>query len=331
MKLGNHNWTQSLGWVIALTGTFSGGGSAFALQSLSLNNLSPTVYAGDPNGSPTDNPAARITNNPLFDGVGSIATNTGGGCTGAAISLTHVLSAAHCFSASAAPNVSFRLNNTNYAGVVSIFPGAVFPFDDVAVITLGQSLPSTTPTYPLFRNPIPLGTTISFVGFGAFGDGVNGNTGSFDFNVKRLGSNVVDYFYIQSGENATLTNDPARRNALVGFDFDGTDSSTNFFGGLTIGNNLESTYGPGDSGSANFINENGTLKIVGVSTGVFDFINPRPFFGSGGIFTDVSGFSTFIDGVVATPVPFEFSPAIGLGLLGVWGVVGKLRKNSKKS
>jgi hypothetical protein len=26
------------------------------------------------------------------------------------------------------------------------------------------------------------------------------------------------------------------------------------------------------------------------------------------------------------PVPFEFSPAIGLGLLGVWGVIARLRK-----
>jgi hypothetical protein len=43
MQLGNSNWTQNVGWAIALAGTLSGGGSAFALQSLSINNLDPTV------------------------------------------------------------------------------------------------------------------------------------------------------------------------------------------------------------------------------------------------------------------------------------------------
>jgi hypothetical protein len=33
-----------------------------------------------------------------------------------------------------------------------------------------------------------------------------------------------------------------------------------------------------------------------------------------------------IRNVAFTPVPFEFSPAIGLGVLGVWGVIARLRK-----
>jgi len=321
MKLGHFNQSKSLGLAIAVLGNFSGGNSAFALGSLSVSNLEPTVYAGDPNGSPSDSPSNRETTAPLYAGVGSISV----GCTGAAISSTHVLSAAHCFSPSS-PNVTFRVDNTDYAGVVSIFPGAVFPFDDVAVITLGQSLASNIPIYELFRNPIPLDSQIQFVGFGAFGDGVNGTIGGFDRNVKRLGFNVVDYFYNQSGQTGTISILEANRSAIVGFDFDGTNDSTSFSGGLTLGNNLESTYGGGDSGSPNFINHNGTLKIVGVSTGVLG-VNGfnNPLFGSGGVFTDVSSFTGFIDGVV-TPVPFEFSPVIGLGLLGIWGVLARLRK-----
>jgi hypothetical protein len=127
MKLGHFNQSKSLGLAIAILGNFSGGNSAFALGSLSVSNLEPTVYAGDPNGSPVDSPAIRVTTDPDFGGVGSIATNSGGGCTGAAISLTHVLSAAHCFNPNTAPNVSFLLGGTNYAGMVSIFQGQFFP------------------------------------------------------------------------------------------------------------------------------------------------------------------------------------------------------------
>jgi len=214
------------------------------------------------------------------------------GCTGAAITSTHILSAAHCFNSNSL-NVTFRLNNTDYAGVVSIFNGAVFPFDDVAVITLGQSLPIGTPTYELYRNPIPLGSEIRFVGFGASGDGVNGNPIPpilFNPDIKRVGFNVVDYFYIQDRQNSqNVSLSIITRNALVGFDFDGTYASTSFSGDLTLGNNLESTYGGGDSGAPNFINEHGTLKIVGVSTGVLGITRngqtfSNPFFGSGGFF-----------------------------------------------
>lgn len=326
MKLGKfnlaQNLSQKLGCAIACVGIFSGTSSAFALESLT-SSLEPTVYAGDPNGSPVDSPANRVTTDPKYAGVGSISVS----CSGAAISLTHVLSAAHCFNPSS-PNVSFILNSTSYAGVVSVFPGAVFPFDDVAVITLGQSLPADTPIYDLYRNPVPLSDEIEFVGFGNSGNGVTGNSSGFDFNVKRLGYNVADFFYIQNGQNISISTDESDRTALIGFDFDGSTLATSFSGtpgnSGTIGNDRESTYGGGDSGSPNFINVNGTLKIVGVSTGVLSRTGfSSPFFGSGGIFTDVSGFTGFIDGVV-TPVPFEFSPVIGVSLLGIWGVIAKL-------
>lgn len=321
-----------LNGAIALMGAFSGNVHA----SESLNTLdaaitslksSPTVYAGSPSGNDPDTPDKRVTlaSDPKFGGVGSIVTNSGGSCTGAAIGLNYVLSAAHCFNPNLAPNVSFRLNNIDYLGVVSIFPGAVFPFDDVAIITLNQSLPNNTLFYELLRQPVALGSQFEFVGYGAFGNGETGNAGSFDPNVKRFGANVANFFY---DENAgvgqiSLTN----RTALIGFDFDGTDDTTNAIGALTIGNLIESTYGGGDSGSPNFIDVSGTLKIAGVSTGVLGITTQNgtfssPFFGSGGIFTDVSSFTGYIDSIVM-PVPFEFSPAIGVGLMGIWVIISK--------
>jgi len=73
MKLGHFNQSKSLGLAIAVLGNFSGGNSAFALGSLSVSNLEPTVYAGDPNGSPSDSPSNRETTAPLYAGVGSIS------------------------------------------------------------------------------------------------------------------------------------------------------------------------------------------------------------------------------------------------------------------
>jgi secreted trypsin-like serine protease len=324
MKPNIVNYTQNLGWAIALAGsTFAGVSPSYASGLVSVFDLKPTIYAGDPNNTTTpDSADKRIIKNSDFAGVGTTST----GCTASAISFTAAISAAHCFDRNS-PNVDFVLNGTRYAGVVSIFPGAVFPFDDVAIISLNQSLPSDTPIYELYRKPVELGSVIEFIGYGDSGNGVNGNSSGFNSEVKRLGANVADLFFVQDRQTSQASLSFNQRNALISFDFDGTDSSSSFSGGLTLGNDIESTYGGGDSGSPNFIDDGGVLKIAGVSTGVFG-INQRgtPYFGSGGIFTDVSSYASFIDQTIEfTPVPFEFSPAIGVGLLGVWGVIAKLK------
>jgi secreted trypsin-like serine protease len=329
MKPNLMNYTQNLGWAIALaSSTFAGVSPSYATEALSIFDLKPTVYAGDPNNTTNpDSAGKRIITNSDFAGVGTTST----GCTASAISATAAISAAHCFDRNS-PNVDFSLNGIKYEGVVSIFPGAVFPFDDVAIISLKQSLPSDTPIYELYRKPVSLGSVIEFIGYGASGNGIDGTSSGFDPNVKRLGENVADLFYVKDRQTNRTSLSFDQRNALISFDFDGPDESTNFSGDLTLGNGIESTYGGGDSGSPNFINDNGILKIAGVSTGVFG-INQggtrysNPLFGSGGIFTDVSSYVDFIDRTIEfTPVPFEFSPAIGIGLLGVWGVIAKLKK-----
>jgi hypothetical protein len=327
MKTNHFHWTQKLISITAFTAFIDIFTVApiYALSSISIPTfgLDEAIFAGSSTAVPPDNTAFRITNSPEFSGIGTTST----GCTATAISSTSAISAAHCFNPNS-PDVSFKLNGIDYAGKVSVFPGAVFPFDDVAVIRLSQSLPSGTPIYELLRTAVPIGSRFEFVGYGDSGDGVSGASGFFDGVTKRTGANTGDLFYSRSG-SLDLT-----RSDLIAFDFDGTDSSTSFTGGTTLGNTFESTYGGGDSGSPNFIRtSDGSLRLAGVSTGAFGVGSfPNPLFGSGGIFTDLSRFTGFIDtGVIdetigVQPVPFEFTPAIGIGLIGIWAAISKLRK-----
>jgi secreted trypsin-like serine protease len=322
MKTNHFHWTQKLISTTAFTAFID----IFAIApiyaqapiSIPTFGLDKAVFAGSLTGVPPDNTAFRITNTAEFSGIGTTST----GCTATAISSTAVISAAHCFNPNS-PDVSFKLNGIDYAGKVSVFPGAVFPFDDVAVISLSQSLPSNTPIYELLRTAFPIGNKFEFVGYGDSGDGVNGASGFFDQTTKRTGSNSGDLFYSRSG-NLDVT-----RSDLIAFDFDGTNDTTNSFGGTTLGNAIESVYGGGDSGSPNFMRmSDNSLRLVGVSTGVFGVGSfSTPLFGSGGIFTDLSRFTGFIDETIAVqPVPFEFTPAIGIGLIGIWAAISKLRK-----
>lgn len=320
MKTNHLHWTQKLISAAAFTAfidIFSVAPLYAVPISIPTVGLEPAVYAGSLTGVPPDNTKARITNSPEFLGIGTTST----GCTASAISFTAAISAAHCFNPNS-PNVSFKLNGIDYAGVVSVFKGAVFPFNDVAVIRLSKSLPSNTPIYQLLRSPFEIGKKFEFVGYGDSGDGVNGPSGFFDRSTKRTGSNSGDLFYSLS---KTLSE---TRSDLITFDFDGTNATTSFSGGLTLGNIIESTYGGGDSGAPNFVRmSDGSLRLAGVSTGVFGLRGgPRAsLFGSGGIFTDLSGYTKFIE-YNKENVPYEFESALGLGLYAVWSTISRLRK-----
>jgi hypothetical protein len=116
----------------------------------------------------------------------------------------------------------------------------------LAVVELSAMLPGDVPVYPLHREELAPGTEIVMVGYGASGNGDVGVTVGANAALKRVGRNMADLFGVDAGG----------RKLVFLFDFDGADAP-NRMGGRTLGNDVETTFAVGDSGSPSFVCEHG--------------------------------------------------------------------------
>jgi len=282
-----------------------------------LQDVAKMIVAGDPNGTPADSPDLRVDPNlpaSEFAGVGSLQIRDGAQsyiCTATAISLRHVLTAAHCLDLDdtgdidvTPQNVTFRLNHTSSPLSILGSALAVHPSwtgfnspsvnDDVAVVTLSTDIPADVPVYPLYDSEFQGSETMTLVGYGRSGNGVNGYTVDASFTVKRYGQNQAD-LYDTDDEGSGVKE-------VFEYDFDGPTSSTNRAGGLTLGNDVETTLGGGDSGGPAFVRVNGELQVFGINTYTFRFglfTAAAPKFGSGGGGIVVAPYTDFINSVVS--------------------------------
>ncbi len=273
-----------------------------------------------------------------FSGVGFLY-----GGTGTLIDSTHVLTAAHLFNSSTDPaGVSFNLETGT--GTVSFtashididpqFQG-VGPDDigDLAVVTLSTPVPATFRTYGLYTGALTSGTTLTLVGYGQTGNGVTGYDNSPQG--RRVGKNNADAFLLPGGNDYATTYQAG--DGVYLFDFDSPDGSTqsapNVIGGLSLGNDVETTIGNGDSGGPAFVLVNGQYQIAALNNFLIQYgtdANPGPnfpFFGSGGGGAIVSAYTGFLGGFVPIPAP-EPAPwaVLGLGGLLLAGKVGLARR-----
>jgi Trypsin len=301
----------------------------------------PTVVAGDPLGIPADSPDQRVdpnTKDSPFGGVGAIQVTSGRGSfigTGSALDRRHVLTAAHVLDINNDGNFNRQDKTTgsyfiinwggNRTARIAISRVTVHPDyngfgnsinDDIAILTLARDLPLGVPTYDLPDGEITQGMVVTFVGYGRSGDGVHGYNTPASYTVKRVGANTADAFYGQD--------DPGRpeANEVFRFDFDGPDGNGPM-GGPTLGNEVETTLGAGDSGCPAFASTESGLALYGMGTFVQG--SNAPMFGSLGGGVNLFWYLDWINSVLhpgtsgGLPLPVPTTP----GLLGPpeWGIV----------
>jgi Trypsin len=252
------------------------------------------IMAGDETALPADSPAIRLDtlgSSSRFNAVGSLAIISGGSSykgSATAISPNWVLTAGHNLdlndngSPDAGLSINFNLPGFGVftASAFYIYPGFTGFGNpsiqrDLGLLYLSTPLPDDI-SFPSLQGVMQAGDQATLVGFGRSGYGNYGYTTDATLTDRRTGANVVDSF--------TLDDQGGRFNALFYYDFDSPTTAGQ--PGGSLGNNLETLIGPGDSGGPLLIDLGTGYAIAGVNT----FTE-----GYGGRFGDIGG------GVVLNP------------------------------
>jgi len=249
-------------------------------------------------GRAPDSPAARVdpnTRSSRWSGVVCVLAD-GSPYSGVAIGPRHVLTASHVVGGRAPAQLQVVLNHTAPPLIVavaatSVYPGATFPYDDLALLQLAQALPLGVATYPVMDLPRPVGTALTLVGYGASGLGDVGPTVPPDSAVKRTGMNVIDQF-------TDRLDSSGRTSPFFVYDFDGA-SGNGPLGGPTLGNALETTVAVGDSGCGAFVMFGDEPALYGLNNVALSFNGAAlSTFGSGGAGL-ILGYKPYLDWLVS--------------------------------
>jgi hypothetical protein len=261
------------------------------------------------------------SSNSPWNGVGSLKVG-GSRFTATLIAPGYLLTAAHVVNGATAANVSFQVNaGTSYSIAASqIFVNPDYTgspagnvsgdptwHNDLAIIKLAGVAAPDIPIYNLFAGNL-LGAELHFVSF------ANSST------VKTTGENIADVLFTNA----------AGTNQMFLFDYDGPTQASNVLGGGTLGLHREASFVGGDSGSAAFVSVNGQWQLAGINTlNLFFGGGPTSAgeYGTGGAGVVVEGYTSWINGVIAAPVPEPTSG--GMLMLGLTSLFGVIRRGTK--
>ena len=289
------------------------------------------IMAGGETVLPSDSPANRLdllgAASP-FNSVGALAINSGGfnyRGSGTAISPNWVLTAGHNLDLNdngqpdAGLNINFNLPGFGVFAASGFYTAPGFTGfgnpsiqRDMGLLYLATPLPAGV-FYPSLQGSLQNGSQVTLAGFGRSGFGDYGYTTFASLADRRTGQNVIDSFQLDDQGGGFP--------AIFRYDFD-SPVNTGLPGG-SLGNNLETLIGPGDSGGPLLLDNGAGYSLVGVNT----FIE-----GYGGRFGDIGGgivlepYLNWINQVTGLPVPEP--SAVVLVLLGGALVLLRQRKRS---
>jgi hypothetical protein len=294
-----------------------------ALLSLATAHQASAIMAGSETAFPSDSPANRLdllgAASP-FNAVGALDIRSGVSGyygSGTAISPNWVLTAGHNLDLNdnGTPDAGLSINfNLPGFGVYSAsayytcpgFTGFANPSvqRDLGLLYFATSLPAGI-LFPSLSGSLQAGAQVTLAGFGRSGYGDYGYTTSASLTGRRLGRNVADSFQPDDRGGGF--------NAVFRYDFDSPDTVGQ--SGGSLGNNLETLIGPGDSGGPLLLGNDSGYSLVGVNT----FVE-----GYGGHFGDIGGgvvVEPYLDWIGQTtgldvPEPSAWSlTGLGIGLL----------------
>jgi hypothetical protein len=286
--------------------------------------LVAAILAGGETDTPVDTPSGRLDTEGEFSFVGALGIESGVQTyrgSGVALSREWVLTAAHNVDVDGDGQAdtdwsgTFHLPGYGDYGVAGVsvfggFSGFGNPVvnDDLALLRLGSLLPAEV-AFPILGNGVEVGEVVSLVGFGRSGYGSYGFTSNATLTDRRFGANVIDELF--------LDDEGSGRAEVFQYDFD--EPSTMGKLGGSLGNEVESMIGPGDSGGAAVrLGPNG-WELVGINTYTE---------GYGGRFGDTGG------GIVVEPyaewiVETMAVPEPGVVML-LAGAIGLMVRRSRK-
>lgn len=292
--------------------------AAVILSGVSIHTVH-AIMAGGEFDLPDDAPSLRLDVAGEFQFVGALSITGGAGTfKGSAVALSRdwLLTAGHnadldddglpdadwsaAFYLPAVGGfaVSHAITHPDFTGF-----GVPVVNDDLALLRLAAPLPDVA--FPGFGAAVVAGDELTLVGFGRSGYGSYGYTTQASLTDRRSGCNVLD----------TFAPDDERGEFAEVFRYDFDQPATTGQPGGSLGNDLETIIGPGDSGGPALVQTASGWDVVGINT----FTE-----GYGGLFGDIGGgvliapYRNWISEVTGIPEPGTASSLIaGLILLAV--------------